>query len=93
LNDLLEVLQLQGAIIGLKINVKKIKSLRLGISEDEKVKWGNEKTDRVDSFTSLGSIISKDCRSNEDVRSRIDKAQDVFLTVTKNAVQYHFLWL
>ena len=29
------VLQVQGARIGLKINVKKTKSLRLGISEDE----------------------------------------------------------
>ena len=32
----LEILWIQGARIGLKITVKKIKSLRLGISEDEK---------------------------------------------------------
>ena len=35
MNKVLEVLQVQGARIGLKINVKKTKSLRLGISEDE----------------------------------------------------------
>ena len=34
MNELLEVLQVQGTRIGLKIKVKKTKSLRLGISED-----------------------------------------------------------
>ena len=38
----------------LKINVKETKSLRLGISEDEKVTLGNEKIDQVDKFTYLG---------------------------------------
>ena len=35
MNELLDVLRVQGARIGLKVNVKKTKSLRLGISEDE----------------------------------------------------------
>ena len=39
-------LRVQGAKIGLKINVKKTKSLRLGISEDEQVTLGNEKIDQ-----------------------------------------------
>ena len=56
MNELLEVLRVQGAIICLKIYVKKTKSLRLGISEDEKVTLGNKKTDHVGSFTYLGSI-------------------------------------
>ena len=74
---LLEVLELQLAKIGLKIN-KKTKLLRLGIIEDEKVTLGNEMIDQVDSFTYLGSIISKDDGSNEDVKSRITKAQGVY---------------
>ena len=41
----LEVLRVQGARIGLKINVEKTKSLRLEISEDEKVTLGNKKID------------------------------------------------
>ena len=77
MNELLEVLQVQGARIGLKINVKRTKSLRLGISEDEKVTLGNEKIDQVCSFTYFGSIISKDGWSSEDVKSRIAKAQGV----------------
>ena len=45
MTELLEVLQVQGARICLKINVKKTKSLMLGISEDEKVTIDNEKID------------------------------------------------
>jgi len=58
INKFLEVLRVQGARIGLKINVKKTKSLRLGISVDEKVTLGTEKIDQVCSSTYLGSIIS-----------------------------------
>ena len=71
-------MQVQGARIGLKINVKKTKSIRQGISEDEKVTLGYKKIDQVTSFTYLGSIISKDGGSSEDVKSRIAKAQGFF---------------
>ena len=64
--------------IGFKINVKKIKSQRLGISEAEQVKLGNEKIDQFGSLSYLGSIISKDDGSSDDVKSRIGKAQGVF---------------
>ena len=67
MNELLVVLPVQGSRIGLKINVKKTKSLTLGISEDEKVMMGNGKIDQADSFTNLGSIISKGGWSSEDV--------------------------
>ena len=67
MNKLLDVLRVQVAKIGLKINVKKTKALRLGITEDEKVTLGNEGIDQVDSFTYLGNIISKDYVSNEDI--------------------------
>ena len=73
MNEILEVLRVQGARIGLKINVKTTKSLRLGISEDKKVTLGNEKIDQVGSFAYFGSIISKDGGSSEDVKSRIAK--------------------
>ena len=73
-NTFSEVLRVQGAKIGLKINIKKTESLRLGISEDEQVTLGNEKIDQVGGFGYLGSIISKDDGSSEDVKSRIAKA-------------------
>ena len=77
MNDFLEVSRVQGAKIGLKINVKKTKSLNLGISEDEKVTLGNEKISQVGSFIYLGSIINEDGGSSEDVKSRIAKTQGV----------------
>ena len=51
-----------------------LRRLRLGISEDDKVTLDNEKLDQVDSFTYLGSIMSKDTGRSEDVRSSIVKA-------------------
>ena len=51
MNKLLEVLRFRGARISLNNHVKKNKTLRLGISEDEKVTLGNGKTDHVGSFT------------------------------------------
>ena len=83
MNELLEILRVQGAKIGLKINVKKTKSLRVEISEEEKVMFDDEKIDQVGTFTYLGSIISKDGGSSEDVKSRIAKAESVFFTVKK----------
>ena len=74
---------MQGARIGLKFNVKKTKSLRLGISEDEKMTLGNEKIDQVGSFTYLGNIISKDGGSSEDVKNRIAVVQGVFSQLKK----------
>ena len=52
--------------------------LRLGISEEEKVTSVNEKIDHMGSFTGLGSIISKEGRSSENVKSRKARDQGVF---------------
>ena len=75
-------MRVQCARIDLKTNVKKTKSLWLGISEDEKVTLGNEKIDQMDSFTYLGSIISKDSGSSEDVSLEYPRLR-AFFTVKK----------
>ena len=67
----------QGARKDLKINIKKAKSQRLGIGEDEKVTFGNENIDQVYIFIYLGSIVSKDDGFLEHVKSRIAKTQGV----------------
>ena len=63
--------------------MKKTKSLRLGISQDEKVTLDNEKIDQVGKFTYLGSIISKHDGCSEDVKSRIAKARGIFSQLKK----------
>ena len=83
MNEFLEVLRIRGARIGLKNNVRKTKSLRLWISDDEKVTLGNEKIDQVGSFTYLGSIISKDGGCSENIKSRIAMAQSAFSQLKK----------
>ncbi|XP_065572446.1 uncharacterized protein LOC136034884 [Artemia franciscana] len=70
-------MRVQGARRGLKINVKNITSLRLGIGEDIKVTLDNERIYQVDSFTYLGSNISKDGGGSEDGKIRLAKAQCV----------------
>ena len=66
--ELSEVLRVQGARVRLKINVKKTKSLRLETNEDEEVMLRNQKINQMDSFTCLGSNISKDNGCSEDVK-------------------------
>ena len=65
---------------------KYTKSLKLGISKGEEVMLDNEKIDQVDSFTYLGSIISKGGGYSEDVKSIMAKTkiQCVFFTVEKS---------
>ena len=67
MNELLEALRFQGVRTGLKVNIKKTKLLRLGISKDEKVMLSKDKIDQVDSFTYLGSTICKDGGCSEDL--------------------------
>ena len=67
----------------MKINVKNTNSVSLGINEDEKVTLANEKIDQVDSFTYLGSIISKNGGSSEDVESIIANAHGVLSRLKK----------
>ena len=62
----------------LELLLRRLRSLRLGISENEKVTLDSEKIDQLDSSTYLGSTISKDGGSSEDVNSRIAKADGVF---------------
>ena len=49
----------------------------------KKMTLDNEKIDQVDSFTYLGSIISKDEGSSEDIKSRKALASGCFFTVKK----------
>ena len=69
----LEILRVQNARTGLKINVKKTKSLRQGIDEDGEVMSRKERIDPVVNINYLESSISKDgavkIRKAEKLRS------------------------
>ena len=87
MNNFLEVLRIQGARIGLKISVRKIKSLWLGINEGEEVMLCNYKIDQVDSSTYLGSIISKKGCS-KDIEYKVAKAPGFFFSQLKKVWMY-----
>ena len=69
MNDSLEISTIQCATIGLKINVKKTKSLRPGINGGEELMLGKENIDQVDSFICQCIITSKDSGRNKDLKS------------------------
>ena len=53
----------------------------------KRLRWDNEKIDQNGSFTYLGSIISKDGGSSEDVKSKIAKVQGVFFFTVKKSLE------
>ena len=59
MNELLEVLQVQSDSIGLKIIVKKTKSLRRGISEDERWGWVTKRLIRWAASLTLVVLLVK----------------------------------
>jgi len=61
-------LRVEGVRIGLNISFNKTKSLRLGIGEGSEGILVKENIDKMNSFTYLGSIISEDGSSSEDVK-------------------------
>ena len=81
-NEFSQVLLVHGARTGLKINVKKTKSLILGISKGEEVTLDNEKIDLVEVFTQVALLVQT-VGCSEDIKSRIVKGQVFFSQVKK----------
>ena len=69
--------------LGLKINKKKTKVLRIKTTNNRPVTVGEEELEDVDTFTYLGSTINKEGGVEEDVRQRIQKARQAFLGLGK----------
>ena len=71
--------------VGLAINVKKTKALRVNTSKTESFMVGGESIEDVDSFVYLGSKVTKDGGAAQDVVQRIQKANGAF-------VQHYPVW-
>lgn len=74
----LDDLQEHSHEIGLKINPRKTKNLRINNKSEEALMLGEEDIEKVSSFCYLGSIISEDGGTTEDIRCRIKKATAAF---------------
>lgn len=64
--------------VGLKINVKKTKLMRIGTSNTTPLTLQGQLIEDVNSFSYLGSTICKDGGSSADIADRINKARTAF---------------
>lgn len=64
--------------LGLNINLKKTKIMRINARNKNSVQVNGEPLEDVDTFTYLGSIITTSGGTDEDITSRINKARHVF---------------
>ena len=64
---------------GLYININKTKGMRVNTSNIQKFRLENTEIKEIESFVYLGSVVSKNGGTEEDVASRIKKANGVFI--------------
>jgi len=64
---------------GLAINVKKTKVLKINTNKKEPFMLGDESIEDVESFVYLGSKVTKDGGTTQDVAQRIQKANGAFV--------------
>jgi len=72
-------------LLGLDININKMKGMSVNISNMQKFRLEETEIEEVGSFVYLGSVVSESGGTEEDVASRIKKANGVF-------VQLHPVW-
>jgi hypothetical protein len=67
--------------LGLKVNVSKTKVMRVNEKQDSAVTLNSVALEEVNHFTYLGSVVSKTGGTEEDIKSRINKARHAFVTL------------
>jgi hypothetical protein len=65
--------------VGLAINVKKAKALRVNMNKKEPFMLRDESIEDVESFVYLGSKVTKDEGTTQDMAQRIQKANGAFV--------------
>jgi hypothetical protein len=71
--------------VGLSINISKTKEIRANVRNNTEIKLQDKVVERVDRFTYLGSVVTKNGGTEEDVLNRISKANTAF-------VQLYSIW-
>jgi len=75
----------EGELVGLYINKNKTKGIRVNTFNTQKFRLEEKEIEEVGSFVYLGSVVSESGGTEEDVASRIKKANGVF-------VQLYCVW-
>ena len=67
--------------VELQININKTKVMRVNNNRQEAIELQGKEINDADSFTYLGSVVSNDGGTDEDIRNRINKARHAFNTL------------
>jgi hypothetical protein len=82
MGEKLERLKEEAELAGLHININKTKGTRVNTSNIQKFRLEETEIEEVGSFVYLGSVVSENGGTEEDVASRIKKVNGVFSTVS-----------
>ena len=66
---------------GLQINIGKTEAMRVNNKQQDPLQLNQENIKEVDKFVYLGSVVSKDGGTDEDIKCRINKARHAFNTL------------
>ena len=64
--------------VGLKINAKKSKVMRINARNDQRIKVNDEQVDDVEEFLYLGALLDKEGGATKDIQQRLSKARQTF---------------
>ena len=74
----------EAAIVGLKLNTRKCKTLRTEFSRNrESILVNGEEVEGVEEFAYLGAIVDKEGGGSKDIRNRLQKARGEFQRLWK----------
>jgi len=85
MEEKLKRLKEEAELVGLHININKMKRMRVDVSNVQKFRLEEMEIEKAGSFVNLGSLVSESEGTEEVVASRIKKANGVF-------VQLHPVW-
>ena len=68
---------------GLEINIEKTKAMKINVKQSAPITLDNRPIEEVQKFTYLGSCISIDGGTEEDLKTRINKARHTFIMLKK----------
>ena len=81
IRDKIDQIWMSASRVGLEINAPKMKVVRISSLLDTPLTDAGETLERVDSYTYLGSVISKDWIAQKDIKNRLTKARNAFASL------------
>ena len=68
----------EAARVGLKINAKKSKVMRVNAKNDQRIESNGEQVEEVEEFVYLGALLDKESGTTKDIQHRLSKARQAF---------------